>query len=162
MKLNELIKDELQHEVAITRKFLERIPDEQLAYQPHSKSMTMQQVANHLTEIPGWVASTMSNDALNLDGYQPPNAVNTEEMIKVLDQNEQAALNALDQAVDEDFDALWSMIRDGETIMSMPRYQVLRKMVLPQLPHHRAQLGTYLRQLDIPVPSSYGPSADEQ
>ena len=160
MTLQELLVDELEHEAKLTKTFLERIPESQLDWQPHAKSMTMKQLGSHLAEIPAWVTATMNASELQMDNYQPPQVNSVAEMISTLESNTAAAKAALAKE-DDEYNQPWAMKNGDQELMKMPKYQVLRKMVMPQLPHHRAQLGVYLRMLNQNVPASYGPSADE-
>ncbi|HSI70024.1 MAG TPA: hypothetical protein VK941_07315, partial [Gillisia sp.] len=108
----------------------------------------------------GWVTATMEMDEMEMEGYRSPELETPSEMIDLLKRNTSQAEKAL-QKPDEDFLKNWKMLLSGKTVMDMPKLNVLRTMVLNQLPHHRAQLGVYFRLLDIPVPATYGPSADE-
>lgn len=156
----ELLVTELQHEVALTEKFLSRIPADKMSWKPHEKSMSVKVLANHLSDIPSWISGTMDVDELEMSGYKSPDYDNVGDIVGNLKKNAEAAAISLDKA-DEEYHKMWTMKNNGEVLMSMPKYQTLRGMVLNQLPHHRAQLGVYLRLMDQPVPATYGPSADE-
>ncbi len=157
----EILIPELQHEVALTEKFLRRIPEDKLDWKAHEKSFSLIQLANHLADILNWIPGTMDVDELDISKYQSPKFETIDEVVDSLNKNAQAAAAALDKE-DSEYHKTWAMKREGATLFSMPKYQVLRAMVLNQLPHHRAQLGVYLRLLDVPIPATYGPSADEQ
>jgi uncharacterized damage-inducible protein DinB len=129
-------------------------------WRPHKKSMSIRQLANHLAEIPSWITATMEMDDMDMAGYKAPDFATLEEILEVLQNNTSEAEAALKKP-DKEYKKNWKMILDGKVLMDMPKYSVLRMMVLNQLPHHRAQLGVYFRLLDIPVPATYGPSADE-
>lgn len=161
MEMHELLIPELKHEVAITEKFLKRIPKDKLDWRPHEKSMSLKQLGSHLAEIPSWVIGTMMQDEMTMDEYVPPINNSVDEMIKTLKATTEEAVNSL-KVPNEEYNKNWKMIQGGQTVMEMPKYQVLRGMVLNQLPHHRAQLGVYLRLLNQSVPATYGPSADEK
>ncbi|MCM4169618.1 hypothetical protein KCTC52924_00402 [Arenibacter antarcticus] len=161
MELQELLIPELKHEVAITEKFLKRIPKDKLDWSPHEKSMTLKELGSHLAEIPSWVIGTMVHDEMTMDKYVPQIKNTVDEMVKTLNATTEEAINSL-KVPNEEYNKNWKMIQGGKTIMEMPKYQVLRAVVLNQLPHHRAQLGVYLRLLNQSVPATYGPSADEQ
>jgi len=161
MELQDMFIEELEHEVALTEKFLKRIPKDKLEWRPHPKSMSLKQLGSHLAEIPGWVIGTMAQDEMSMDDYKPPVNESVDEMIHVLKSTAEEAKKTL-KVSDSEFDKHWKMIQGGKTVMEMPKYKVLRTMVLNQLPHHRAQLGVFLRLLDQSVPATYGPSADEQ
>lgn len=161
MKLQDLLISELQHEVVLTEKFLERIPQDKMSWKPHPKSMSLRQLANHLAEIPSWISATMLLDEMDMKDYKSPDFEKLEDIIEYLKNNTAEAEAAL-RKPDSEFEKNWKMTREGETLMEMPKFSVLRTMVLNQIPHHRAQLGVYFRLLDLPVPATYGPSADER
>ncbi|MGA8854518.1 MAG: DinB family protein [Christiangramia sp.] len=160
MEIHEFLIPQLQQEVALTEKFLKRIPEDQMGWKPHEKSMTIQELGNHLAEIPSWITGTMDAGEWDVAGYKPPDEKTVEALVKTLKENTAAAEKALKQP-DEEFERTWKMIKEGETLFEMPRFNVLQTMVMSQFPHHRAQLGVYFRLLDISVPATYGPSADE-
>ena len=161
MEIQKLLIPELEHEVALTEKFLRRIPKDKLDWRPHPKSMSIKQLGRHLAELPSWVVGTMSQDEMIMDEYKPPINDNVDEMIKTLKSAAKEAADSL-KVANSEYDKKWKMIQGGKTVMEMPKYQVLRGMVLNQFPHHRAQLGVCLRLLNESVPATYGPSADEQ
>ena len=154
---------ELEHEAATTRKYLERIPDEKFAWTPHAKSMPLGRLATHVAEIPGWTNETMTLTLLDFDtgDYKPNVCANRAEILALFDKDVAKAKAVLAAAGDGDFFVNWSMKVGGKVLFTMPRIAVLRTWVFSHLVHHRAQLGVYLRLLDIPVPMTYGPSADE-
>ena len=167
MKVSETLLPEFDEEMANTRKFLELVPDEKLGWKPHEKSMPLGQLAWHVAEMPAWCCSTLKQDSLSLtqeDGQKMAAeraGKGRKEMLSGFDENVQDArtrLAALDEAA---LAANWKMIWGGQTIIDMPREQVLRKWVMNHLVHHRAQLGVYLRLNGVAIPGVYGPSADE-
>lgn len=160
MKIHEFLIPQLKQEVALTEKFLKRIPEDSLGWKPHEKSMTLKQIANHLSEIPAWITGTMEAESLDIKGYSSPDHGTIDEIIKELKRNAVAAETSL-RKPDEEFENMWRMTKEGETLFEMPKFNVLQAMVMNQFPHHRAQLGVYFRLLDISVPATYGPSADE-
>jgi uncharacterized damage-inducible protein DinB len=160
MKIQEFIIPQLEQEVALTKKFLKRIPEDKLDWKPHQKSMTIRQIANHLAEIPAWISGTMEAEYMDVKGYTAPDHDNLEGVMDELANNFTAAKSSLKKS-DDEFQRMWSMKKDGDVVFAMPKFNVLQTMVLNQFPHHRAQLGVYFRLLDIPVPATYGPSADE-
>jgi len=164
MKMADGLVQELQTESQYTRKTLERTPTAKFDYKPHEKSMTMQQLASHLAEIPGWGAMTFEANWFDLDTktWSPFAAADTEELLGKFDEGMNACTDALSKASDEDMMAMWTMTVDGKTAFKLPRVAVVRGMIMNHMVHHRAQLGVYLRMNDLPVPSIYGPSADEQ
>ncbi|MEP6262663.1 MAG: DinB family protein [Gillisia sp.] len=160
MELKDLLIPELQYEVVLTEKFLNRIPADKMDWRPHPRSMSIKELANHLAEIPAWVTGIMQGEELDLTGYKSPDYNSVEDIIKLLKNNTTKAEDAL-RKPNEEYEVIWKLTKDGKTLVEMPRLNMLRSMALNQLPHHRAQLGVYFRLLDIPVPASYGPSADE-
>lgn len=160
MELQNIIIPELQYEVVLTEKFLNRIPEDKMNWRPHPKSMSIIELANHLAEIPGYIYAIMEREEMDLEGYKAPDLNSKEKIITLLRQNASRAEDAL-RKPDEEYEKLWKMVKGEKTLLEMPKMNMLRSMTLNQLPHHRAQLGVYLRLLDIPVPATYGPSADE-
>lgn len=166
MGMSDALVMEFDHEMATTRKSIERAPTEKLGWKPHEKSMTLGQLISHLAEIPGWGTATMRHDKLDLappDGpkWEPFQASSTADALTRFDKNVAAARAAIAGADDAAWMANWSLLTGGKTIMTMPRIACMRGFILNHNVHHRAQLGVYLRLNDVPVPSVYGPSADE-
>lgn len=160
MELQKFLITELQHEVVLTEKFLEFIPREKLNWRPHPKSRSIRELANHLAEIPSWITATMELDEMNMQDYTSPDFGTVKEILEILRNNTSEAEAALKKP-DAEFEKTWKMIRAEKVLIEMPKFNVLRLVVMNQLPHHRAQLGVYFRLLDIPVPGTYGASADE-
>ncbi len=164
MSLNKSILAELKQEMPHTRTTLSRVPfAEKPTWKPHDKSMEIGKLAKHLAHIPSWVTLTLTTDVL--DFSKPNDATRdvktTDELVQYFDENLAQGLELLSNATDELLLGDWTM-RNGETIyFTMPRIAVLRSFVISHNIHHRAQLGVYLRLLDLPVPAIYGPSADE-
>jgi uncharacterized damage-inducible protein DinB len=166
MPLNAALLPEFDHEMAGTRKTLERVPDGKLDWKPHAKSAALGGLATHLAQIPHWATVTIREPELDL---APPGAPpyrllpkrSRDELLAALDANVSAARAAIADASDAVLLAPWSLLKGGHKIFTLPRIAALRSFVLSHTIHHRAQLGVYLRLLDIPVPSLYGPSADE-
>ena len=157
---------EFDREMATTRKFLERLADDRLAWKPHQKSWTMGQLATHLSNIPMWTTETIRKRELDIAPVgQPPykesERHSRQEVLDAFDKSVAAAREALSGVTDEALMQPWSLLSGGKTLMTMPRMAVLRGFVMNHSIHHRAHLGVYLRLCDIPVPSAYGPSADE-
>ncbi|WP_298525085.1 DinB family protein [uncultured Christiangramia sp.] len=161
MKIYEFLIPQLKQETALTLKFLKRIPEDRMNYKPHEKSMSIKELANHLAEIPTWISGTMDHGSMDLSGYKAPSESTVSEIIATLQKNSEEAMKAL-QKPDEAYQENWKMTQNGEILMEMAKFNVLQTIVMNQFPHHRAQLGVYFRLLDLPVPSTYGPSADEQ
>ena len=166
MALNEALLGEFDQEMASTRKTLERVPEDRFEWTPHQKSGSMVWLAGHLANIPSWATLTIERDDFDTaPGGKamdpPPTPATTADLLSMFDKNAGDARAAIAGASDEELGKPWSLLRDGETLMTLPKLAVLRSFVLNHLIHHRAQLGVYLRLNDIPVPSVYGPSADE-
>ena len=167
MSYAEQILPEFDQEMASTRKVLERIPDDKLAWKAHEKSNTIGWNASHLAEIPGWVEGTLSAlewDIAPVGGepYRTPNLTTRQEILDLFDKNVAAARMAIAAVRDEEMTKTWSLLMGGQTLLSMPRAAVVRSFVINHTIHHRAHLLVYLRLNDIPVPGMYGPSADEK
>ena len=166
MSLSEMILPEFEHEMASTRRTLERVPDEKFEWKPHEKSSSLGGLATHLANIPSWTTNTFDKDELDIaPPGEPPfrleQAKSTADLLAAFDKNVADARATLQAAGDELWFGNWSLLNGGKTIMTMPRAAVMRGFVMSHLIHHRAQLGVYLRLLDVPVPAIYGPSADE-
>lgn len=153
---------EMEQEAQTTRKMLERIPDDKYDWQPHPKSMTIRQLATHIAELPTWVTMVLTTDELDFasNPYQPTEINTTADLMNYA---ESCLANGRLQLVPENEALLtktWTL-REGEIIyMVSPKHEMIRTTFC-QIVHHRAQLGVCLRLLDIPIPGSYGPSADE-
>ena len=166
MPINQALLGEFDHEMISTRKTLERIPEDKFTWKPHAKSGTMVWLAAHVAQIPGWGKETFERTELDLaPGGQPAKLPDPpkskKELLELFDKCVTAGRAALAKANDEDMMKPWSLLSGGKAIFTMPRVAVWRSFVMNHLIHHRAQLGVYLRLNDVPVPSVYGPSADE-
>lgn len=164
MNLADAFRMELQHEAAGARKTLERIPEDKFGWKPHEKSMAAGRLAGHIAEIPGWLGMIINQDVFDFDPAQfaPFEPKSRKELLQSLDDNLKTGLEALKGVPDTKMMVNWKMKTPEATIVDMPRAMVIRAWVLSHLIHHRAQLTVYLRLLGAPVPSLYGPSADEQ
>jgi len=166
MGLGSLLLPEFDHEMAGTRKTLERVPEDRLAWRPHAKSMTLGALASHLANLPSWTVPTIKQSSLDLAPGGVPmrqeERTSRQALLDHFDRHVAAGRAALVAASDETLQGPWSLLSNGKTYFTMPRIVVLRTFVMNHNVHHRAQLGVYLRQLDVPVPALYGPSADEQ
>jgi uncharacterized damage-inducible protein DinB len=154
---------ELEQEAATARKCLERLPADKFDWKPHEKSMTFSRLATHVAEMFGWTENTVKQDVLDFaeGDWKPFEPKSTEELLKFFDENLAKAKAALGETSDETFMTDWTM-RNGEQVyFTMPKVAVMRTFVMNHIIHHRGQLSVYLRLNDIPVPSIYGPSADE-
>lgn len=167
MALSESLLPEFDHEMANTRKTLERVPDDKFDWQPHEKSTKMGGLTTHLANIPTWASLAINQDSLDLapQGQPPLRATplnSTAEALETFDKNVAAARADIAGASDEKLFQPWSLLSGGNTVLTLPRIAVLRSFVMNHSIHHRAQLGVYLRLNDVAVPSIYGPSADEE
>ena len=166
MSISKMILPEFEHEMANTRKTLERVPEDKFDWKPHEKSMTLGGLATHLANIPSWTKNTFEADELDVappgaPPYRLEQAKSRAEVLEAFDKNVADARAALEAATDENWQGKWSLLMTGKTIFTLPRPAVWRGFIMSHSIHHRAQLGVFLRLLDIPVPSDYGPSADE-
>jgi uncharacterized damage-inducible protein DinB len=166
MALRDALLPEFDQEMAGTRKTLERVPDEKLAWKPHPKSWTMGELATHVASILQWTAMTIDQDSFDIappggEPYKNPLAGSRAELLDMFEKGVAAARASLAGASDETLLKPWSLLKGGQPLMTMPRIAVVRTFILNHGIHHRAQLGVYLRLNDIPVPGLYGPSADE-
>ncbi len=167
MSLAQLLLPELEIEMAGTRKVLERLPEDKLDWKAHSKSNTIGWVANHLAEIPGWVAGTVEMDNWDIsppggEPYQSPNLTKPTEILALFDKNVAEGMASLAKASDETLGKTWSLLAGGQPLFTLPKLGVIRTFVINHMIHHRAIMTVYMRLNEIPVPALYGPSGDEQ
>lgn len=162
MSLIQMLVKEMQQEAQTTRKMLERVPNDKYDWQPHPKSMTIRQLATHIAELPGWVSLALKTDGLDFatSPYDPVTINNTTELLDLFERTLAEGEATLSQATDEQLEPMWTL-RNGDEIYSQTTKGEMIRMTFSQVVHHRAQLGVDLRLLDIPIPGSYGPSADE-
>jgi uncharacterized damage-inducible protein DinB len=161
MTFIEFFKKQFVDEGATTRKMLARIPDDKWDYKPHPKSMDLKRLATHLADLPGWIHMTFTTDEIDFaKPYEQPQINTTKELMDYFEKRYAEGLSTLVPENEVLLDKPWTL-RNGDTIYSSdPKIDVLRMSFSQQI-HHRAQLGVYLRLLDIAIPGSYGPSADE-
>lgn len=167
MAFKEALLPEFDHEMANTRKSLERVPDDKLDWKPHEKSGSMGWLVSHIANIPSWPVFTVDQDSLDIapvsgETFQTPTAKSRKELLEIFDKNVTEGRAAIAKSSDEHLMKPWSLLAGGNTVLTMPRIGVLRTFVMNHIIHHRAQLGVYLRLNDVPVPALYGPSADEK
>jgi uncharacterized damage-inducible protein DinB len=167
MPISEALLPEFDHEMAGTRKTLERVPEDKFGWKPHEKSMSMARLAQHLAEIPDWAVNTIEKDSLHIAPpgsgpfQMPPPPKSRQEVLEMFDKNVAAARKAIAGAADAHLMQPWTLQFQGKTLFTMPRIAVIRAHVMSHSIHHRAQLGVYLRLNNVAVPGMYGPSADE-
>ena len=162
MSLVDALLPEFDHEMTTTRKLLERVPDEKVDWKPHSRSWTLGQLAQHVATLPMWGTVTLNQSELDLSaGGHTPVLRTRAQLLDTFDRHVAETRGALVGRTDAELMAPWTLKKDGQTVFSMPKAAVWRSFVLNHLVHHRGQLSVYLRLQDVPVPSIYGPSADE-
>jgi uncharacterized damage-inducible protein DinB len=162
MKLIPMLLKEMELEAQTTRKMLERIPNDQYEWRPHPKSMTVQQLGTHIAELLTWIPMTLTTDELDFanNPYRPEIITNTSDLLEYFEKNLAEAKESLQAAQEEQLDDLWTL-RNGEEIYSTTSKAEVIRMTYSQIVHHRAQMGVFLRLLEVPIPGSYGPSADD-
>lgn len=162
MAIRDSLLPELQQEMAVTRRTLERLPEDKFDYKPHPKSFSLGDLAQHLAQLPVWGSMTLKTTDLDVSGPMPREPITTAAgILAKFDKNLADFTAALSAATDEALLAPWSLKSGAKIHFTMPRLAVIRGMVMNHTVHHRAHLGVYLRMLDVPVPSMYGPTADE-
>ncbi|HTL09056.1 MAG TPA: DinB family protein [Chitinophagaceae bacterium] len=162
MQLTTMFLKELTAEAATTRKMLSLVPTEKFGWKPHEKSMTLQQLSTHIAELPGWITLVLNTSELDFatQPYDPVQINDTKALLDYFETTLATGKKSLEAATDKDLEVNWVMRNGKELYMDAPKSEVLR-MCFSQVIHHRAQLGVFLRLLNIPIPGSYGPSADE-
>jgi uncharacterized damage-inducible protein DinB len=162
MAIKEGLLAEFDHEIATTRKLLERLPDDRLSWKPHEKSMSLGGLGTHLGGILSWSGAILNETSFDLAGAPPPQQEKSSraEVLAAFDENAKRARASMDKT-DPEFVAAWALKRGGQEMFSIPRVAAFRTFVLYHLVHHRGQLSVYLRLNNIPVPPIYGPTADE-
>jgi uncharacterized damage-inducible protein DinB len=162
MAIKDALLPEFDHEMATARKVIERVPEDKYDYKPHERSMSMGTLASHIADMPSWGAVGINQDSLDMgNGFKPFKATCCAELLAAFDKNVAAARSAIAGASDETLMQNWSLKRGDTTLMTMPKIAVVRSFMMNHVIHHRGQLSVYLRLNNVPVPSIYGPSADE-
>lgn len=157
-----LLQHELENEAKTTRKMLSVVPADKFDWQPHPKSMTLKRLASHVAELPGWVDMALNTSELDFQNnpYTPVDVKDTEDLLAFFESSLEKGKNALAKANNEELVKEW-VLRNGDQVYSREsKYEVIR-MAHSQIIHHRAQLGVFLRLLNVAIPGSYGPSADD-
>jgi uncharacterized damage-inducible protein DinB len=162
MAIREGLLTEYDHEMATTRKLLERIGSANLAWKPHERSMSLGGLATHLSTIPQWGGTILNEPSFDLASAGPNVQEKTShaDILAAFDASTKQTRTWLDKS-DAELAAPWTLKRGGQEVFTMPRVAAFRSFVLYHIVHHRGQLSVYLRLNGIPVPAIYGPSADE-
>jgi uncharacterized damage-inducible protein DinB len=163
MTISEALLTEFDHEMANTRRTLERVPAGKADYRPHEKSMPLGKLASHVAELTGFGLTVLTTPQLDFSSanYKPLPFESAEQLVKVLEAEAPKVRAALAKTTDEAWQQNWKLSFQGKTIFEGTRFAAYRAMFLNHVVHHRAQLGVYLRLNGVAVPGTYGPSADE-
>jgi len=161
MRLVDSILMELEQEAQTTKRVLDRIPDDKLAWKPHPKSYSLGQLALHIASVPGSVAAAVVPDSMEAPNFLQPEPKSRQEVLDTFSKSLESAKDTLKKMDDARLTSMWRLTKNGKVLMSVPRIGFIRSILMNHNYHHRGQLSVYLRMLDVPVPSIYGPSADE-
>lgn len=161
MSIADTLLPEFDQEMATTRRVLERVPDDRAQWKPHEKSFSMGHLAQLVSWMPGWIANTIGETSLDLATVPGYSYETTATLLDGFDANVKAARAAIVNAKDADYAETWALKHGDRVLFSGPRSVIVRQHI-SHLVHHRAQLGVYLRLVDVPVPPMYGPTADER
>ena len=162
MAIKDGLLADFDHEMGTTRKLLERVPDDKLAWKPHDKSMSLGGLATHLSTIASWGGTILNEPFFDLAAVGPNQDEKTSraEILAAFDETRRKTRESMDKS-DGEYSSMWSLRRGGQEMFSVPRVAAFRSFVLHHIIHHRGQLSVYLRLNDVAVPAIYGPSADE-
>jgi uncharacterized damage-inducible protein DinB len=162
MALIDGMLQELDQEAQTTRRLLERVPDSQMEWRPHAKARTLGELAFHVATVPGGVAQLVASPSpAQAPQFVDPGPGRASDLVPALDQSIVKAREALGSMDDAALTATWRLVQGDRELLALPRIAMLRSVMLNHWYHHRGQLSVYLRELDVPIPSIYGPSADE-
>lgn len=161
MSIGQELLPEFDEEMKSTRRVLERIPDDKADWKPHPKSFTLAHLALLIAGMPGWITNQLQQTSLDLAKGEGYSNKKTAELLQIFDKNVKEARAAIAASKDSDYDVPWSLRHLDTELFTAPRKVVIRQTI-SHLSHHRGQMTVYLRLLDIPVPSIYGPTADEK
>ena len=161
MSLSQAFLQEFDTEAKTTRRVLERVPADKLSWKPHPKSMSLGELALHTAMVPGFICGWACEEETKFTGDKPPVATSTAEIVAAHDKSVAKYKEVLGQLGDDGLTKNWKASAGGQTVFEMPKSALIRSIALNHWYHHRGQLSVYLRLLDVPVPSIYGPSADE-
>lgn len=160
MTFAEALLPEFDREMANTRRVLERVPSDKAEWKPHPKSFALGHLAQLVSGMPGWLTNITTETELDLAKGAGYSFQKTETLLEIFDRNVREARAALAAAREADFDVKWSL-KMGDRVLATDARRAVVRNTISHMVHHRAQLGVYLRLLDLPVPSAYGPTADE-
>ena len=165
MTIAQTLLPQFDHEAAVTRTLLERVPEDRADWRPHPKSTTLGSLAAHIAGLASMAPNIMSRPELDMNppggpGFTPPRFTTTQELLAKYDEDVARSRAAIAGASDDELRDTWALKNAGHTIFAMPRVAVLRSFMLSHMIHHRGQLSVYLRMNDVPLPSIYGPTAD--
>lgn len=165
MALKDALLPEFDHEMGTTRRLLERVPEADLAWKPHDRSFSLGQLAGHIANIPHWVEGIVDVSVFDVasigDDARPTQPGSVGALVKTFDENVKKARAKIDAQPDPALFATWTFKNGEQEIFTMPKIAVLRSFIMNHMIHHRGQLSVYLRLRDVPLPSIYGPTADE-
>jgi uncharacterized damage-inducible protein DinB len=161
MAIVDSILMEMDQEAQTTKRVLERIPEDKLTWKPHPKAFSLGQLALHIANAPGNVATAAAADSFEAPSFAQTEAKSRQEILDAFSKGFETAKGTLKKMDDAKLMAMWSLTKNGKVLMSVPRIGFIRSIMMNHIYHHRGQLSVYLRILDVPVPSIYGPSADE-
>jgi uncharacterized damage-inducible protein DinB len=165
MAIKDSLLPEFDHEMATTRRLLERVPEAEFAWKPHEKSMSLGQLAGHIANLPYWCSATLETTTLDLDSVpntRPAEPASLAALLKEFDRKVADARGRLTAVTDGEMLTPWTLKKGSQEFFTMPRISAIRGFVMNHLIHHRGQLTVYLRLKNIPLPPIYGPTADEQ
>jgi len=162
MPIVDALLAEMEQEAATTRRVLERVPDDKLAWKPHAKSMSLGQLTRHVAEGPAQIAGMIVQGTLEMPDFgEQPSAASAADAVKAHDEGLATVTRIVGGMDDAALGTVWRVTKGGQELLAMPKGAVVRSLLMNHIYHHRGQLSVYLRLLDVPVPSIYGPSADE-
>jgi uncharacterized damage-inducible protein DinB len=161
MSLADSLLMEIDQEAQTTKRILDRIPEDKLAWKPHPKSFSLGQLALHIASVPSGAAAAAVPDTREVPSFSQPEPRNRQEILDTFSKSLESAKETLKKMDDARLMSTWTLTKNRRVLMSVPRIGFIRSILMNQTYHHRGQLCVYLRMLDVPVPSIYGPSADE-
>jgi len=164
--IQQALLPEFDQEMAATRKVLERVPDDKMSWSPHEKSMNVERLFGHLAELPQWADAILALDEFDFEptgeaGYTPPAYGSRDKMLSAFDENVTKARTVIESMGDEDFMKPWTLKKGGQELFTAPKVGVFRRQYMNHMIHHRGQATVYLRLNGVPVPQTFGPTADE-